>query len=120
MRRAVTKGRFAARPGTLNLAGQFFTLDGGRLEKAAADVDATEVGALVRHGATVAFEGCGCGGGGCTPAWPSPIDVRAAAAAAEPVLEGRQGTPTWADAWAMGETRVVFLHGDVTWGSLLN
>jgi hypothetical protein len=107
------------RPGTFNLAGQFFTPDGGRLEKAAADVDAAEVRTLVRRGATVAFEGCGCGGGGCTPAWPSPIDVSAAAAAAAPVFMRRQGTPTWADVWAMEGTRVVFLHGDVTWGSLL-
>ena len=119
MRRAVTKGRFAVRPGTFNLAGQFFTPDGGRLEKVVADVDVTEIRALVRRGATVAFEGCGCGGGGCTPAWPSPIDVHAAAAAAEPVFTGRQGTPTWADVWAVEGTRVVFLHGDVTWGSLL-
>ena len=46
MRRAVTKGRFAVRPGTFNLAGQFFTPDGGRLEKVVADVDVTQVRAL--------------------------------------------------------------------------
>lgn len=92
---------------------------GERLERRADDIDGTNVRALVRRGAVVVFESGGCGGRGCRPVWLDPADVRAAAIAAEPVIVGGGGTPTWADVWGTDRTSAVFLHGDVTWGTLL-
>ena len=114
-------GRFAARPGTFNLNGDFFTLDGVHVDLANENVDPGLARNLVKDGSHVAFESCGCGGGvdGCVPQWPDRHDAREVAAHAGPRFTGRFGAPTWIDVWRGGDEVVVFLHGDIEWGTLL-
>lgn len=115
-------GRFAVRPGTFNLNGDFFTLDGVPLELADENVDPVAARELVRAGAAVVFERCGCGGGvgGCVPQWPNRLESRRVAAEAAPRFTARHGSPTWIDTWRGGDEVVVFLHGDVEWSTLLD
>jgi len=112
-------GRAAIRPGTFNLDGDFFTPEGGLIRRARAKVTPGEATTLVRLGARVAFEGCGCGGGGgCTPSWPDPEDIAKTVAAGAPRFTNKYGSPTWIDVWTGEGESVVFLHGDVQWGNL--
>ncbi|PCN48129.1 hypothetical protein Csp2054_08195 [Curtobacterium sp. 'Ferrero'] len=112
-------GRSAVRPGTFNLAGELFTPAAARLALVDSDISGERAAALVRDGAEVAFEACGCGGGGpCRPVWPEVAVVSFAAKASPPRISPRPSAPTWIDVWAGDGTTVVFCHGDVTWGSV--
>jgi len=111
--------RAAVRPGAFNLNGDFFTTEGVLLRRAKAEVIPSKATSLVLLGARVASEGCGCGGGsGCTPSWLDRSDAAKAAATGKPQLTGKYGSPTWIDVWNGGDETVVFLHGDVRWGTL--
>lgn len=113
-------GRSAVRPGTFNLAGDLFTPTGARLSCVETDVDEERAAALVRAGAEVAFESCGCGGGGgCKPIWPGGTAIETLAAAALPRVHVHAAAPTWIDVWAGDGVTAVFCHGDITWGSVL-
>lgn len=115
-------GRFAVRPGTFNLAGELFTPDGARLVRTGSDVSVADARAAVRAGATVAFEACGCGGGGreCRPFWPDDAAVRAIARSSSPVISAKHSAPTWIDVWEGDGVHVAFFHGEVSWGSLFD
>lgn len=111
--------RDAVRRGTFNLNGDFFTPEGVLLRRTKVEVTPSKATSLALLGARVAFEGCGCGGGGgCTPSWPDRSDAAKAAAAGKPQFTGEYGSPTWIDVWNGGAETVVFLHGDVRWGTL--
>ncbi|WP_152999008.1 hypothetical protein [Curtobacterium oceanosedimentum] len=113
-------GRFAVRPGTFNLAGELFTPEGNRLSRLEEDIREEVAAVLVRDGAEVAFEACGCGGGGqCKPYWPGKAKIKALSRSSLPQMSPRPTAPTWIDVWAGDGTTVVFCHGDITWGSLL-
>ena len=116
---ARTDKRAAVRPGTFNLNGDFFTPEGVLIRRTKAEVTPGEATKLVLRGARVAYEGCGCGGGGgCRPSWSNPQDVAKAAAAGTPQFTGEYGSPTWIDVWTGDRENVVFLHGDIRWGAL--
>lgn len=109
----------AVRPGTFNLSGDFFTPEGVMVRRTRSHVTPAEAAALVRNGSRVAFEGCGCGGGGgCTPLWPSSAEAGDAAAVGKPRFTNKYGSPTWIDVWESDNQSVVFLHGDVSWGTI--
>ncbi|MGC5172108.1 hypothetical protein ACLQ2Q_15810 [Microbacterium sp. DT81.1] len=112
--------RAAVRLGTFNLQGDFFTPEGVIVRRVNAEVTPNESAKLVKDGARVAFEGGGCGGGGsgCTPSWPSAQEVTAAVAVGTPRFTDEYGSPTWIDVWEGEDEVVVFLHGDVRWGSI--
>ncbi|MCL2796343.1 MAG: hypothetical protein FWD85_13700 [Microbacteriaceae bacterium] len=115
--------RFAVRPGNFNLNGDFFTPDGNRLERISEDVSPAAAQELVRGRAAVAFEGCGCGGGtgsGCVPVWPDRRTTLTIAAANPPRFTDRFSAPTWIDVWRGERDTVVFMHGDVEWGTLFD
>lgn len=77
-------------------------------------------GGPLGDGAEVAFEACGCGGGGqCKPYWPEKAKIKALSRSSLPQMSPRPTAPTWIDVWAGDGTTVVFCHGDITWGSLL-
>ena len=112
--------RAAVRPGNFNLNGDFFTPEGEIVRRTKDEVTPAEAAGLVRNGARVAFEGCGCGGDGdgCTPSWPNSADVAHAAAGGKPTFTNEYGSPTWIDVWESDDQSVVFLHGDVSWGAI--
>jgi hypothetical protein len=111
--------RAAVRPGTFNVNGDFFTPEGVIIRRTREEVTPAEAAGLVRNGARVAFEGCGCGGGGgCIPLWPSSADAADAAAVGKPTFTDEYGSPTWIDVWQSEDQSVVFLHGDVSWGTI--
>ena len=118
VRDARTDKRAAVRPGTFNLNGDFFTPEGVVVRRTKDEVTPAEAAALVRDGARVAFEGCGCGGGGCTPLWPTSANAADAAAVGKPTFTDAYGSPTWIDVWESEDQSVVFLHGDVSWGTI--
>ncbi|MET3638279.1 hypothetical protein [Curtobacterium oceanosedimentum] len=116
----VTSGRFAVRPGTFNLAGELFTPAGVRLTRRETDVSEETAAALVRAGAEVVYEACGCGGGGpCKPLWTEPAGATAIAKTTLPTVQSRPTAPTWIDVWAGDGATAVFCHGDITWGPML-
>lgn len=115
-----SSGRFAVRPGTFNLAGELFTPAGDRLSRLETDISEEAAGVLVRDGAEVAFEACGCGGGGqCKPYWPERAEIKALSRSSLPQVSSRPTAPTWIDVWAGDGTTAVFCHGDISWGSML-
>ncbi len=73
----------------------------------------------VRRGALLAWEACGCGGGGrCHPVWVADAE-RARLSDGPPQLRGRHGTPTWLARWTAPSIEVVVAHGDTVWGDAL-
>ena len=112
--------RTAVRPGTFNRNGDFFSPEGELLRRTKARATPSEARKLVLLGARVAYEGCGCGGSGdCAPSWLDGEDVAKTAAASKPRFTDKYGSPTWIDVWRSSDDAIVFLHGDVRWGSLL-
>ncbi|QCR44112.1 hypothetical protein C1N91_11855 [Curtobacterium sp. SGAir0471] len=115
-----TSGRFAVRPGTFNLAGELFTPAGARLTRRKTDISVETAAELVRAGAELAYEVCGCGGGGpCKPVWPERAAIAVLAKSSLPSVSARPTAPTWMDVWAGDGVTAVFCHGDITWGSAL-
>ncbi|MGO4301802.1 hypothetical protein [Leifsonia sp. RAF41] len=113
--------RNQVRPGTFNRDGELFTPEGILVQRVKADLTQTDALKLVRKGARVAFEGCGCGGdggGGCVPAWSTSEDSAAAVAIGEPRFTDEHGAPTWIEHWSGEGQTVVFLHGDIRWGTI--
>ena len=118
---ASRKGQQAPRPGRFNAAGDFFDLDGNRLQLVSEDVTEEEAQNLLDAGASVVIETCGCGGsyGDCTPQWLPDEQIHDLKHSSGPRFTGRHGAPSWLDVWASDERTVVFAHGDVAWGRVL-
>jgi hypothetical protein len=114
-------GRYAARPGRFNGAGEFFDPAGQRLLLREDDIEVEEAQRLVDGGALVVAESCGCGGwyGDCTPEWLTDEQLRGLRNGPDPRFTGRHDVPTWIDVWAGEGGAVVFAHGDVSWGAAL-
>ncbi len=114
-------GQHAPRPGRFNAAGDFFDLDGERLQLVAEGVTEQQAQDLCDAGASVVIETCGCGGsyGGCTPQWLPDEQLHGLKRSSGPRFTGRFGAPSWLDVWASDERTVVFAHGDVAWGRVL-
>jgi hypothetical protein len=104
------------RPGTYNLNGDLFDPSGILLRPFKTNISPSRAVAYVRNGADLAFEGCGCGGyvGGCDITWFTSDEASAGTAK---FVKGA-GSPTWIDVVKGDDKVVVFVHGDVEWGSL--
>jgi hypothetical protein len=50
--------------------------------------------------------------------WPSSADADDAAALGKPTFSDEYGSPAWIDVWESDDQSVVFLHGDVRWGTI--
>ena len=73
---------------------------------------------LLSGGALVAFERCGCGGGGgCTADWLSDEQLVALRSGPPPRFADRLRSPTWIDVWTNETRTVIYAHGDVAWGA---
>lgn len=109
--------RTAIRPGTFNLEGELFAPDGTPLVCSDEALCPGEALAELRNGALLAFEGCGCGGGGgCAPDWLDPRQRRDLCLAGQPRLT----YDCWIELWTGGTHRVVFAHGPIRWGPHLD
>lgn len=91
--------------------------DGNELAKVG-ELSPSEARELVREGALLAFEDCGCGGayGGCDVKW---IDVQTSerlAAVSLPRLAKGKRSASWIDLWRGTDVSVVYAHGSVKWG----
>lgn len=108
------------RPGGHNDDGDFFDPAGNLLVRVR-EIASRTARELVRDGAQLAFEGCGCGGGvgGCPTTWIAPALAMAAAEAASPRPVKGFGSPTWIDHWTGDGGDVVYVHGDVEWKDAL-
>jgi hypothetical protein len=116
------RGGPPTRPGTFNLAGEFFDPTGVLLRLATSEITPDQAANAVRNGALLAFESCGCGGGpggGCKIQWFDSADLGRAKLHGEPTFVRGFGSPTWIDLWSGDDRQVVFAHGDVKWGSIL-
>lgn len=115
---AARTGEHAVRPGAVNVAGDFFDPSGRRLVVESVDIGVDVAQQLVDAGALVVAESCGCGGGygGCTASWLDDQQLRELKGGPPPTFTGRHRAPTWLDVWTNGERRVVYAHGDVSWG----
>ena len=110
----------AVRPGGYNASGEFFDPAGNGLTTSRSAVTPQEALDLALVGASIAFEGCGCGGtAGCQIEWFGSEDVRAMVASGRPAFVKGNGHPTWIDVWSGGETTVVFAHGNVRWSDFM-
>ena len=97
-------------PGQRNEVDELSTPDGVLMEPAFDEIDAETARREVEAGALVVWGGCGCGPTDCGELeWPDPALVRGAT----PTF-GRDGG--WLSLWKAGQSRVVFVHGSVTWG----
>lgn len=108
------------RLGTTNRAGDFFDPAGNLLTLAHEEVSLVDAQTFVDDGAIVAFEPCGCGGGGrtgCTAEWFADEAVASIRGGSGPAVT-RGKAPTWIDVWKNEATTVVYAHGDVEWGDL--
>ncbi|MCE1177884.1 MAG: hypothetical protein LWW86_02450 [Micrococcales bacterium] len=114
-------GRHAPRPGGVNSAGEFFDPRGVKLALQLADASEEQAQQAVDAGASIAIESCGCGGApGCTPRWLQDKDVRTLRGGQPPTFTGRYGAPTWLEVWGAPDRTVVFAHGDMSWGDVLD
>lgn len=103
----------ALRPGRVNADGVLASPDGEAFLLEAGDIDPTTAQELVRGGAIIAEDACGCGGGYCSPIWSSSRE--SLRLAASPPRRTKGSAPTWIDHWAGPVGAVVFLHGDYRW-----
>ena len=55
--------------------------------------------------------------GGCSRSWLAQEQVPAGV---RPRFVKGYGSPAWIDLWEGEESTVVFLHGDVEWGDMLD
>ncbi|GAA2485351.1 hypothetical protein [Terrabacter carboxydivorans] len=119
---ASRSGQHAPRPGRFNGAGEFFDLSGSQLELVVGNVPAEEAQRLLEAGAALVSESCGCGGsyGDCTPVWATDKQLHELRSGPPPQLTDRHSAPTWLDAWAGERGSVVFAHGDISWGNVLD
>ncbi len=109
-----------ARPGRFGRDGALYDPQGRRIELVESEITPDEAVARVRAGAVLAFESCGCGGGGgCTIAWFDSAQLTSAAERGAPAFVRGYGAPTWIDVWEGEGHTIVFAHGDVQWGTLL-
>lgn len=104
------------RPGHVDVDGELVDPDGNLVVSVTAQITPKQARQLVDEGALVAFEECG-GLGGCSPSWFAPEQVPAGV---RPRFVKGYGSPTWIDLWEGEESTVVFLHGDVEWGDMLD
>lgn len=110
-------GEHAVRPGKYNAAGELFDPSGRPLLPQHEDITPKQAQELVRAGALVAYEGCGCGGWtGCQPEWLDSEALSRLRSAPQPKLVGGHGAPTWIDVWSSDLEQVIYLHGDLMWG----
>lgn len=106
--------------GAIDAQGVFRDLTGHPLDLASEEINADAAQHLVKAGAQVAFEGCGCAGGyGCQPLWVADDDLAALALGAPPRHVRTYEAPTWFDVWSNPDVTVVFAHGDVEWGNAI-
>lgn len=119
---ASRSGRHASRPGRFNGAGEFFDPSGSQLQLVAENITAEEAQQLLEAGAALVAESCGCGGtyGDCTPVWATDEQLHELRSGPPPRPTGRHSAPTWLDLWAGDRVSVVFAHGDVSWGDVLD
>lgn len=113
-------GEHAVRPGKYNAAGDLFDPSGEPILLQQELVSPELAQELVKRGALVAHESCGCGGWtGCQPEWLSKEALTRLRSAHAPALEEGRGVPTWIDVWSSDKGQVIYLHGDVRWGDEL-
>lgn len=106
------------RPGHFNHDGEFFDPEGNLVMPVKSEITPNQARHHVEDGALVAFEGCGCGGmNGCSPSWFRPDELPSGV---RPRFVKGYGSPTWIDLWEGEASTVVFLHGDVEWGDVLD
>lgn len=84
-------------------------------------VEPAQARKLVRDGALLAFEDCGCGGGapGCSARWIDQETRQSLASQSSPRLAGGKRSVSWLDLWESDASFVVYAHGDVKWGHAL-
>lgn len=117
-RPASPAGRNDARPGRFNAVNDLFDPAGNLLLRVAEKVSPAEALELVRAGALVAYEGCGCGGyPGCQPEWPAANQRAALRLADEPSFP-TSATPSWIDVWRGAGGPAIFVHGVVRWADV--
>lgn len=113
--RAEPKLQRVVRPGGVNQDGEFFDLSGHLLIRIG-EVTPKKAQELVTEGASVVWEGCGCGGSsGCTAQWIE-ASIRDGLGSERPRFVKGYGSPTWIDLWEGDGGFVVYAHGDVEWG----
>ena len=104
------------RPGTLNLEGNLCDPEGNILSERFDDIAEADALEAVRAGALVAFEECGCGGGGgCGPEWFVGGQL---SALTEPPQYKNGNEPSWISLWEGPARNVVFVHGSYRWPGL--
>lgn len=94
--------------------------NGTVLERTLPDATPQLAARLVREGALLAFEGCGCGGwAGCPLVWIDEAG-RSRAAQATPRFgrHARRGWPSWIEVWEGSTATLVYVHGDVVWADV--
>ena len=84
-------------------------------------VEPAEARRLVRDGALLAFEDCGCGGDapGCSAIWIDKETRHSLASQSAPRLAGGKRSVSWLDLWESDARLVVYAHGEVKWGHAL-
>lgn len=105
------------RPGEHTPGGELLDPE-GNLVTCVGEISRGQARTLVRSGALLAWEGCGCGGWtGCQPTW-FDAEVRSALRerSTPRFKTKRHGAPTWIDLWQGDGGSVVYAHGDVVWG----
>ena len=117
--RAQSRAAKDMRFGSIGRDGALDDRQGRRMTRSTSELTPAEAAVLVRDGAGIAFESCGCGGdSGCAISWAGPAEAAAAAHRGAPSYVRGYGAPSWIDLWQGDGARVVFLHGDVRWGDL--
>lgn len=110
------------RPGSFNLAGEFFHPDGTMLGLVDDDLSPEAAQQALDAGGLVLVDECGCGGrpDGCPPQWLTDEELATLRGSEPPVLtRRRRGAPTWIELFSHAGRSVVFVHGEVTWGAVL-
>lgn len=106
--------------GAVDEDGIFRDLDGRPLALVSQHITTDDAQKLLKAGAQVAHESCGCGGGyDCQPIWVIGDDLAALRSGPAPRKVRTYGASTWFDAWSNTGVTVVFAHGDVEWGNAI-
>lgn len=103
------------RLGGVNKDGEFFDLSGNLLIRIG-EVTPKKAQEFVADGASVVWEGCGCGGSSGCPAQWIEARIRDGLGSVRPRFVKGYGSPTWIDLWEGDGGFVVYAHGDVEWG----